>query len=111
MNSTHISIIIFLLCVNLTQITCAISPGNLTDTTDDSEYTQKWVKLLDKFESFVNPKTNELLIELNAVKSRLNVSAKCVTSIESLLLRATKDDWALKSKTCFKYVYNLNKFN
>lgn len=64
----------------------------------DDQYVDKWIKLLDKFQDSVNPQTNSLLIQLNDVKSGLNVSDKCLTSVETLLLRTTKDDWALKSQ-------------
>ena len=75
----------------------------LDQNQSDSEYQQKWIKILDKFEDFVNPQTNQLLIQLNSVKNSLNANIKCVTSIESLLLRATKDEWAVKSKTSLYY--------
>ena len=64
----------------------------------DGQYVDKWIKLLDTFEDTVNPRTNSLLIRLNEVKNGLNVSDKCLTSVETLLLRTTKDDWALKSQ-------------
>ncbi len=64
----------------------------------DNDYNEKWVKILNKFESFASSQTEKLLTRLESVANELNVSSNCMISIEHLLSRATKDEWALKSE-------------